>query len=129
MCQLDTAAIGLKFGVKGDYRGRPGSRQITVLSQEAWSDACGQLNVDLPWTVRRANLLITGRRFSSQDVGRIISIGKVELRITRETNPCHRMDDASDGLREALDIDWRGGVCCRVEREGIIRTGMNAEVS
>ena len=129
MRQLDAAAVGLKFGVKGDYRGRAGPRQVTVLSQESWSDACGQLNVDLPWTIRRANLLITGTRFSSQDVGRIISIGKGELRITRETNPCHRMDDARHGLKEALDIDWRGGVCCRVEREGIIRIGMNAELS
>ena len=129
MCQIDTAAIGLKFGVKGDYRGRPGPRQVTILSQESWSDACGQLNIDLPWTIRRANLLVTGKRFSSEDVGRIISIGKVELRITRETNPCHRMEDARAGLREALDIDWRGGVCCRVEQEGIIRIGMVAELS
>ncbi len=129
MCQIDTAAIGLKCGVKGDYRGRAGPRQVTILSQDSWSDACGQLNVDLPWTIRRANLLITGKRFSSQDVGRVISIGKVELRITRETNPCHRMEDASAGLREALDIDWRGGVCCRVEQEGIIRIGMVAELS
>ena len=129
MCQIDTAAIGLKFGVKGDYRGRAGPRQVTILSQESWSDACGQLNIDLPWTIRRANLLVTGKRFSSEDIGRIISIGKVELRITRETNPCHRMDDARAGLREALDIDWRGGVCCRVEQEGIIRIGMVAELS
>ena len=129
MCQLDTAAIGLQFGVKGDYRGRAGSRQVTVLSQDSWIDACDHLNVDLPWTIRRANLLITGKRFSREDVGSIISIGKVELRITRETNPCHRMDDASDGLREALDIDWRGGVCCRVEQEGIIQVGMSVELS
>ncbi len=129
MYQIDTAAIGLKFGVKGDYRGRAGPRQVTILSQESWSDACGQLNIDLPWTIRRANLLVTGKRFSSEDVGRIISIGKVELRITRETNPCHRMEDARAGLREALDIDWRGGVCCRVEQEGIIRIGMVAELS
>ena len=129
MCQIDTAAIGLKFGIKGDYRGRAGPRQVTILSQDSWSDACGQLNIDLPWTIRRANLLVTGKRFSSEDVGRIISIGKVELRITRETNPCHRMDDARAGLREALDIDWRGGVCCRVEQEGIIRIGMIVELS
>ena len=129
MCQIDTAAIGLKFGIKGDYRGRAGPRQVTILSQDSWSDACSQLNIDLPWTIRRANLLVTGKRFSSEDVGRIISIGKVELRITRETNPCHRMEDARAGLREALDIDWRGGVCCRVEQEGIIRIGMVAELS
>ena len=129
MCQIDTAAIGLKFGVKGDYRGRAGPRQVTILSQDSWSDACGQLSIDLPWTIRRANLLVTGKRFSSEDVGRIISIGKVELRITRETNPCHRMEDARAGLREALDIDWRGGVCCRVEQEGIIRIGMVVELS
>ena len=129
MYQIDTAAIGLKFGVKGDYRGRAGPRQVTILSQDSWSDACGQLNIDLPWTIRRANLLVTGKRFSSEDVGRIISIGKVELRITRETNPCHRMEDARAGLREALDIDWRGGVCCRVEQEGIIRIGMVVELS
>ena len=38
MHEVDTAEIGINFGVKGDYRGRPGWRQITVLSQDSWNE-------------------------------------------------------------------------------------------
>jgi len=33
------------------------------------------------------------------------------------------MDEASPGLREALEPDWRGGVCCRVLKGGLIAVG------
>ena len=129
MHEVDTAEIGINFGVKGDYRGRPGWRQITVLSQDSWNDACQFIGNLLPWTIRRANLLITGRRFCHKDIGRIISIGEVELRITRETDPCNRMNDAHPGLKDALAIQWRGGVCCRVQREGLIEVGYGVQIS
>ena len=129
MLLLQSVNLGREFGLKGDYRGRPGKRQVTVLSQDSWADACRFLDVDLPWTTRRANLLIDSRAFSRDDLGRIISIGDARLQITRETDPCGRMDDASYGLKEALQPDWRGGVCCRVKQEGLIQIGLNVEIS
>jgi MOSC domain-containing protein YiiM len=43
--------------------------------------------------------------------------------ITRETDPCERMDALAPGLRAALTPDWRGGACSRVVVGGTIRVG------
>jgi hypothetical protein len=42
-------------GIDGDARGKPGKRQVTLLSEEQWLLACETLNTHLPWTIRRAN--------------------------------------------------------------------------
>ena len=115
-------------GLEGDSRGKPGSRQVTVLSEESWQAACDELGQTLPWFERRANLLISGYEFSAADVGRILRIGEVELRISRETMPCRRMEEVCTGLSQALGPRWRGGVCCRVIRGGQIRVGDTVEL-
>ncbi|MAT49956.1 MAG: molybdenum cofactor biosysynthesis protein [Porticoccaceae bacterium] len=123
MQPLDACLITPEQGLAGDHRGRPGRRQVTVLSAEAWQNACEAVGTDLPWLTRRANLLVSGMRFGPQDVGRVLQFGDVRLQITRETDPCQRMDEACPGLREALAPEWRGGVCCRVLTGGLVRLG------
>src|SRR5690606_27375097 len=114
MQALQECEISLARGLAGDFRGKPGKRQVTVLSEEAWLRACSEVGQTLPWLTRRANLLVRGLEFSALDVGKIICIGAVKLQISRETDPCQRMDDALPGLKNALAPEWRGGVCCRV---------------
>jgi MOSC domain-containing protein YiiM len=123
MLTVEACNISTEQGVGGDFRGKPGKRQVTLLSEAAWQDACESIDVTLPWTVRRANILVRGRTFSAADVGKIVSIGEARLEITRETDPCQRMDDAQPGLKAALAPDWHGGVCCRVLNAGDIRVG------
>lgn len=113
----EKAFVGLQSGVEGDIRGIPGKRQVTVLSAEAFDMACKQLGMSLPWTVRRANLLIEGIDLQAS-TGKLLQIGEVVLEITGETEPCYRMDEQCDGLKEALQTDWRGGVTCTVISEG-----------
>lgn len=120
---LPTCAVSLEKGLVGDYRGKPGRRQVTLLSESAWAAACAELDQDLPWQSRRANLLVSVAGFSPDDVGRILKIGPVQLQITRETDPCDRMDEIFPGLRQSLTPDWRGGACCRVIRAGEITVG------
>jgi len=120
---LDECEITMDTGVHSDTRGRPGNRQVTVLSADTWQQVCSELKADLPWTTRRANLLIGGLTFGPDDVGRRVRIGTVELEITGETAPCPRMDDQHGGLTEALKTDWRGGTCCRVVSGGAIAVG------
>jgi len=110
-------------GVEDDFRGKPGKRQVTVLSLEQWQLACNQIGCTLPWTVRRANLLVSGVIFDASMVGQQIKIGQLILLITRETDPCPRMDAQHQGLTQALTLDWRGGVCCRVIADGRIKVG------
>jgi MOSC domain-containing protein YiiM len=123
MLEIASVAINREAGVVPDTRGKPGRRQVSLLSLQSWQDACTELGANLPWTVRRANLLIDGLRFSAADVGRVLRIGVVELQIMLETDPCQRMDAQHQGLTAALTPHWRGGVCCRVLSDGIIRTG------
>jgi MOSC domain-containing protein YiiM len=120
---LRQAVLSVDSGLSGDCRGKPGRRQITVLSEMQWQQACVAIGRDLEWTTRRANLLINGIVFGPEDVGRVLVIGDARLRVSYECDPCHRMDAAAKGLRTALESDWRGGICCRVEQGAIIQVG------
>lgn len=122
MQELDCIEITTDDGCAGDSRGTSRGRQVTVLSREAWQAACAELNQTLPWTARRANLLVEGFELE-ETVSAALSIGDVELEITGETDPCRRMTKVASGLREALTPSWRGGVCCRVIHGGRISVG------
>jgi MOSC domain-containing protein YiiM len=128
MQEIFSGEVSLDDGLLGDSKGKAGPRQITILSKESWLRACDDLGVDLPWTTRRANLLIKGFEFLPTDVGRTIHISDVILEITRETDPCFKMDKAQQGLKEVLMSGWRGGVCCKVIQAGIITAGDNVEL-
>jgi len=118
----DEAFVGLLTGVAHDVRGLPGKRQVTVLSEEAFNEACNELGTALPWTIRRANLLISGIDLENSK-GRNLAIGSVVLEVTGETDPCYRMDEQFEGLKDALEPNWRGGVTCRVISEGYVKLG------
>ncbi|MDX1482101.1 MAG: MOSC domain-containing protein [Woeseiaceae bacterium] len=122
MQELTSADVVTSAGVAEDFRGRPGQRQVTVISAEDWRAACRDVDADLPWTTRRANLLVEDVDLP-QEAGRILRIGETRLEITMETDPCSRMDEQHDGLTAALTPDWRGGVCCRVIDGGSVRIG------
>ncbi|MBI3774511.1 MAG: hypothetical protein HY273_02985 [Gammaproteobacteria bacterium] len=127
MQELTSIQLSVELGLAGDRCGKPGSRQVTLLSQTAWRAACADLGVDLPWTMRRANLLVDDLPLL-QSTGARILIGDAVLEITGETDPCSRMEKAQQGLFEALRRDWRGGVCCRVVQGGLLELGMDVEL-
>jgi MOSC domain-containing protein YiiM len=115
-------------GVECDSRGKPNNRQVTVLSLTQWQAACSELNADLVWTIRRANLLIDGTEFDQSFVGKQIKIGDLRMIITGETDPCSKMDMQHQGLTKALEPNWRGGVCCKVISDGRVRVGDFVEI-
>jgi MOSC domain-containing protein YiiM len=127
MEMLTEATIGLDTGVAGDLRGRvaPGRstrRQVVVMRREDWEAALDEIGTGLPWTTRRANLLIEGVHLP-QRAGDHVVIGDVRLEITGECDPCRRMDEAHQGLMAALAPEWRGGVTTRVIAGGAITIG------
>ena len=119
---LERASITVAAGLDGDVRGQLRGRQVTVLTREGWDAACTDLGEALPWTTRRANILLEGLALP-QEAGGTIRIGDVALRITGETDPCSRMEEQAAGLRDALAPDWRGGVTCEVAQGGEIAVG------
>lgn len=115
--------ISVESGLDGDYRRPPSNRQVTVVSSIQWQTVCRELSVELPWTARRANLLVDGLEFDSDMRGKTIYLGNVELLICGETDPCHKMDQYHQGLKQALMPSWRGGVCCKVVAGGQLQIG------
>jgi MOSC domain-containing protein YiiM len=119
---LKEVTVSLASGIENDFRGRPGDRQVTVLSRESWDEACEELSAQLDWTTRRVNLLIEGVSLVNT-TGHYLQIGDVILEISGEAKPCARMDDAMKGLKDALVPFWRAGATCRVIKEGKICIG------
>ncbi len=124
---LEDAEISERTGVAKDFRGRPGKRQVTVISAEAWAETCEDLGQQIPWTTRRANLLVEDTKLP-QRTGDVIEIGSVRLLITMEVDPCSRMEEQVEGLKAALTPDWRGGVACTVLKSGTVRLGDDVTV-
>lgn len=122
MERLERAVISTETGVARDFRGKPGRRQVTVVAAAGWRDACAELGKDVPWTLRRANLLVDGVELEARE-GALLRIGAVELRINSELDPCSRMDEQCPGLTKALLPAWRGGVSCTVLRGGAVMVG------
>ena len=119
----DEAMLNIHSGVVGDWRGKPGPRQVTLMGLADWEAACAELDTTLPWQTRRANLLVDALPLY-QSTGARIMLGEALLEVTGETDPCERMEQAHPGLFAALQPDWRGGVTCRVVANGVIRVGM-----
>ncbi len=122
MQELQSADVSEASGVAHDSRGKPGNRQVTVMSADAWRDVCAELQHEIPWTTRRANLLVEGVDLL-QSIGAIIDIGNVRLQVTMEAGPCSRMDEQFEGLTGALQAAWRGGVGCTVVQAGSLAVG------
>lgn len=123
----DSAEVDRERGIVGDARGRKRGRQVTIVFRESWDDACRELGAKVPWTARRANLLVEGVAVPRPPAR--IRIGDVVLEVVQETDPCSLMDRQHQGLRAALKPDWRGGVCCNVIEGGTIRVGDDVTVA
>jgi MOSC domain-containing protein YiiM len=128
MEEVREGEISRERGLAGDHKGAKfPRRQITLLAREDWEAALGELTdlagpVPLPWTVRRANLLVEAVVLP-RGVGSLIRIGPVLVEVTAQTYPCRRMEQAHPGLLKALAPDWRGGVTTRVIEGGVVRIG------
>jgi MOSC domain-containing protein YiiM len=127
MQPLTEAEITIETGIAGDFRGAVRGRQVTVLTEEGWRAACAELGEDLPWTTRRANLLVRGLDLTGR-VGTRLQVGSAVLVITDECDPCSVMEKARKGLRKALTPGWRAGATCRVARAGLVRLGDRADL-
>lgn len=124
---LDRVEVSLAGGIHGDFRGamrgKPYKRQVTLIERGDWEAAQAEVGHTLGWQERRSNLLVGGFDLP-QTRGVVLRIGAdVLLEITRETDPCERMEALAEGLKAALLPDWRGGACAMVRQGGWIAIG------
>jgi MOSC domain-containing protein YiiM len=129
MEEIAEGMVSVEAGLEGDFKGaKYPRRQVTVLAWEAWQAAAGEIGAgDLPWTARRANLLVADVVLP-RAAGGVLRIGPVLIEVTGQTYPCVRMEEARAGLLKVLARDWRGGVTARVLEGGRIDLGDRVEV-
>ena len=124
---LDHAEVTLAGGIAGDFRGAmkgaPYNRQVTLIERGDWEVALAEVGHAISWEQRRANLLVDGLDLPQTPGVRLRIGADVVLEVTRETDPCERMEALAPGLKAALLPDWRGGACTKVVAEGVIAIG------
>lgn len=103
-----------------------GRRQVTIIDEARWREACEQVGVDVHPSARRANVMLRGIDLEKTH-GKVLRIGACRVRIYNETRPCERMNEAQPGLREALMPRWRGGAFAEIIEGGVFRVGDAAE--
>ena len=101
-------------------------RQVTLIERERWEELMHELQSSISPSNRRANLMLSGIRLGNTR-DRILLVGRCRLRIGGETRPCERMDEALPGLRQAMRVDWGGGVFAEVLDSGEIAVGDEVE--
>lgn len=128
MDELSAAKVTFAHGVGQDSRGKKQNhRQVTVMSLENWHSTCKELGQEIPWTTRRANILIEGIELKNT-TGSHLRIGTTLVEITGELEPCNRMDEQFQGLTQILSSEWRGGVTCRLIEEGEVHVNDKVEL-
>jgi len=121
MIEVDRALARKDAGVEPDRWPKP-KRGVTFLAAAQWRDVQRELDSDLPWHARRANLLVDADTLAHL-LDRTIRVGGATLEIKGETKPCKLMEETLAGLRAALAVECRGGVFGRVVEAGEIHVG------
>jgi MOSC domain-containing protein YiiM len=102
-----------------DFGGR---RQVTLLSEERWTELMKEVGAALGPHARRANLILTGVDLENTR-GRTLKIGRCVLKINGETRPCELMEETAAGLQAAMREHWGGGAYAEVVTGGPIAIG------
>jgi MOSC domain-containing protein YiiM len=126
MDRVDRAELVAGRGVRGSAN-QGGRRQVSIISQEAWDAAIEQLGVAVDPSARRANVMVSGVDLE-ETRGKLLRLGPTLIRILGEVRPCERMDEAEEGLRNALKPHWRGGVFGEILEGGTIAVGDPAAI-
>ncbi len=110
-----------ELGIR-DNADQGGRRQVTVIQEEVFRELADTLGPRLDPAMRRANVMVRGVDLHGSR-GKILHLGECRILIRGETRPCERMDEALEGLRDALRPDWRGGCFGHVLVGGTVRIG------
>ena len=121
MDRVERAELVAGRGVAGSAD-QGGRRQVSIISQEAWDSAQEQLGVAVDPAARRANVLVSGVDLE-ESRGKLLRVGACLIRLGGEIRPCERMDEAEEGLRDALRPHWRGGAFGEILEGGLIAVG------
>ena len=97
-------------------------RQVTLIEREVFERLKAEVDDSVEPVMRRANLLVSGIRLEDTR-DRTLAVGDLRIHIRGETSPCGRMEEACEGLKDALDPHWGGGAHGSVVNDAIISVG------
>ena len=126
---LDHVSVTTGEGLHGDFRGGLAStrkgrrRQVSLIEADCVAAAMAEAGAALDWSDCRRNLLVQGLRLPRAEGTRVQVGATLVIEITCECDPCERMDALHEGLRAALEPDWRCGFLARVVEDGEIAVG------
>lgn len=121
MDAVEQAELVAGRGVRGSAD-QGGRRQISIISEEAWEAAQAELGAAVDPAARRANVMVRGVDLEEAR-GKLLRLGCCLVRVGGEVRPCERMDEAEEGLRNALRPHWRGGAFGEIVEGGLINLG------
>lgn len=121
MDQHSEATFVAGQGLEGSV-GWSRTRQVTIISLDAWRAMNRDLGAVVDPVTRRANVMVSGVDLSGSR-GKVLRLGDVRVKLLGETRPCERMDEAHAGMRAAMDGDWRGGAFGQVLDDGVVSVG------
>ena len=124
MDPAETVTLVENNGIATDANFGRSKRQVTVIEKEVFDRIRAELPAVEP-SMRRANVMVSGVRLEGSR-NRILTLGRVRIRLYGETRPCERMDAQVAGLTSALDPEWNGGVFGVVLDDGEISVGDTA---
>ncbi len=97
-------------------------RQVTLIEREVFERLKAELDDSVEPVMRRANLMVSGIRLEDTR-DRTLAVGDLRIHIRGETRPCGRMDEACEGLMDALDPRWGAGAHGSVVNDATIAVG------
>jgi len=107
-------------GLEGDAN-FGATRQVTVIEKEIFDKIKDTLPECEPG-MRRANIMVSGIQLQNMK-DHVLIVGEAHILLRGETRPCELMDEQCQGLLDALDPHWNGGVHGAVIKGGSIRVG------
>jgi MOSC domain-containing protein YiiM len=124
---VEQAHVVPGLGIEGDrYFNSPGQselparsgRELTLIEIEAIETMCHQDEIRITPAETRRNIVTRGIRLNDL-VGRVFSIGAVQLRGIRLCEPCKYLADQTDS-RILVSMSHRGGLRTEILSDGII---------
>jgi len=105
------------LGLEGDKHANAASKRQVLLADKEALDAVGVL----PGTIKE-NVTVEGVDVMRLPAGSRVRLGRsAVLEITEVCEPCFRMDEIRDGLKQ--ELEGRRGMVARVVQGGIINIG------
>ncbi|MCB9850974.1 MAG: MOSC domain-containing protein [Phycisphaerales bacterium] len=121
MRELHSVRASAGGGLDGDNDATR-ARAITFISSRQWAQVQRELDAEIPWHTRRANILIDAETLAPL-MGKTVQVGGVRVKINAETRPCELMDQLHPGLQAALKPECRAGVYGSILHDGTIAVG------